>query len=156
MIASAQLQATTASNSPAITFPPNSAQKWVLPNGLTVIVQEDHSAPVASVQAWVRTGSVDEDAHLGAGLSHILEHMLFKGTKARGGERDRAGGAGCRRIYQRLHLLRSDGLLDRCAESRRARGDRRPLRCDDELDAAAGGIREGTGSDPARVRDGVR
>ena len=53
MIASAQLQATTASNSPAITFPPNSAHKWVLPNGLTVIVQEDHSAPVASVQAWV-------------------------------------------------------------------------------------------------------
>jgi zinc protease len=46
-------------------------------------VQEDHSAPVASVQAWCATGSIDEDAHLGAGLSHILEHMLFKGTKTR-------------------------------------------------------------------------
>ena len=66
-----------------ITFPPSSAQKWVLPNGLTIIVQEDHSAPVASVQAWCATGSIDEDAHLGAGLSHILEHMLFKGTKTR-------------------------------------------------------------------------
>src|SRR5207249_5216115 len=68
--------------SPAlISFPPSTAQKWILPNGLTVIVQEDHSAPVASVQAWCATGSIDEDQHLGAGLSHILEHMLFKGTK---------------------------------------------------------------------------
>jgi zinc protease len=66
-----------------ITFPPSSAQKWILPNGLTIIVQEDHSAPVASVQAWCATGSIDEDQHLGAGLSHILEHMLFKGTKSR-------------------------------------------------------------------------
>src|SRR5246500_3095540 len=64
-----------------IAFPPSTAQKWILPNGLTVIVQEDHSAPVASVQAWRATGSIDEDQHLGAGLSHILEHMLFKGTK---------------------------------------------------------------------------
>src|SRR5437763_628618 len=64
-----------------ITFPPNTAQKWVLPDGLTVIVQEDRSAPVASVQAWCGTGSVYEDEKLGAGLSHILEHMLFKGTK---------------------------------------------------------------------------
>ena len=46
-------------------------------------MQEDRSAPVASVQAWCGTGSIDEDAHLGAGLSHILEHMLFKGTKTR-------------------------------------------------------------------------
>src|SRR6266704_2370540 len=66
-----------------VNFPPSTAQKWVLPNGLTIIVQEDHSAPVASVQAWCVTGSIDEDQHLGAGLSHILEHMLFKGTKTR-------------------------------------------------------------------------
>ena len=83
MLATAHLQATSAGGSPAITFPPNSARKWVLPNGLTIIVQEDHSAPVASVQAWCGTGSIDEDAHLGAGMSHILEHMLFKGTKTR-------------------------------------------------------------------------
>src|SRR5438270_9185234 len=67
-----------------ITFPPSTAHKRILPNGLTVIVQQDHSAPVASVQAWCATGSIDEDQHLGAGLSHILEHMLFKGTKTRG------------------------------------------------------------------------
>jgi zinc protease len=77
------LKATASDDSAVITFPSSSAQKWVLPDGLTVIVQEDHSAPVASVQAWCATGSISEDEHLGAGLSHILEHMLFKGTKTR-------------------------------------------------------------------------
>ena len=52
-------------------------------NGLTLIVEEDRSAPVASVQAWCGTGSIHEGKWLGAGLSHILEHMLFKGTSAR-------------------------------------------------------------------------
>ncbi len=78
------LKAAPTESSAVITFPPSSAHKWILPNGLTMIVQEDHSAPVASVQAWCATGSIDEDQHLGAGLSHILEHMLFKGTKTRG------------------------------------------------------------------------
>src|SRR6266704_1240135 len=83
MFSSANLKAASTDDSTAITFPPSSAQKWVLANGLTIIVQEDHSTPVASVQAWCATGSIDEDQHLGAGLSHILEHMLFKGTKTR-------------------------------------------------------------------------
>src|SRR5436190_12188639 len=83
MFISANLKAASVEDSSVITFPSSSAQKWVLPNGLTIIVQEDHSAPVASVQAWCATGSIEEDQHLGAGLSHILEHMLFKGTKAR-------------------------------------------------------------------------
>src|ERR1700736_7094027 len=77
----ANLNAAPANDSAAITFPPSSAKKFVLPDGLTLIVQEDRSAPVASVQAWCATGSIDEDERLGAGLSHILEHMLFKGTK---------------------------------------------------------------------------
>jgi zinc protease len=75
------LKAAAVDDSAVITFPPSSAQKWVLPDGLTLIVQEDRSAPVASVQAWCGTGSIYEDEKLGAGLSHILEHMLFKGTK---------------------------------------------------------------------------
>src|SRR4051812_21100261 len=78
---SAHLKASAPENSTGIVFPPSTAQKRILPNGLTIIVQEDRSAPVASVQAWCGTGSVDENEHLGAGLSHILEHMLFKGTK---------------------------------------------------------------------------
>ncbi len=77
------LRSSPSGNVSGVSFPPSSAQKRSLPNGLTIIVQEDRSAPVVSVQAWCGTGSVDEDQHLGAGLSHILEHMLFKGTKSR-------------------------------------------------------------------------
>jgi Predicted Zn-dependent peptidases len=83
MLNTPKLNVGTRAESPVISFPPNTAERWVLPNGLTVIVQEDHAAPVASVQAWCATGSIHEDKHLGAGLSHILEHMLFKGTKTR-------------------------------------------------------------------------
>jgi zinc protease len=79
----ANLKAIRKMESPVISFPPNTAQRWTLANGLTIIVQEDRSAPVASVQAWCAAGSTTEDKHLGAGLSHILEHMLFKGTKTR-------------------------------------------------------------------------
>src|ERR1044072_7054507 len=80
---SAHLKVAATENSAGITFPPSTAQKRVLPNGLTMIVQEDRSAPVASVQVWYATGSGDEHEHLGAGLSHILVQMLFKRTKTR-------------------------------------------------------------------------
>lgn len=60
-------------------------ERHVLPNGLTLIVQPDPAAKVASVQVWVKSGSVHEGAQLGAGLSHYLEHLLFKGTKRRAG-----------------------------------------------------------------------
>ena len=58
-----------------------------LENGLTIIVREDHSAPVVSAQAWAMAGSIHEGKWLGAGLSHVLEHMLFKGTTTRPGSR---------------------------------------------------------------------
>jgi zinc protease len=58
-----------------------------LDNGLTIIVREDHSAPVVSAQAWCGAGSIHEGRWLGAGLSHVLEHMLFKGTTTRPGSR---------------------------------------------------------------------
>ena len=80
MLGSCNLK-TTRTDDATITFPATSANKFVLPDGLTLIVKEDRSAPVASVQAWCHTGSIYEDDKLGAGLSHILEHMLFKGTK---------------------------------------------------------------------------
>jgi len=64
-----------------------SATLTVLDNGLGIIVREDPSAPVVAVQAWCRTGSVHEGRWLGAGLSHVLEHMLFKGTERRTGPR---------------------------------------------------------------------
>ena len=58
-----------------------------LENGLTLIVREDHSAAVVSAQAWCKAGSIDEGRWLGAGMSHMLEHMLFKGTTTRGSGR---------------------------------------------------------------------
>jgi len=64
-------------------LPESRAQVFNYENGLTLIVEEDHSAPVASVQAWCGTGSIHESDKMGAGLSHILEHMLFKGTTSR-------------------------------------------------------------------------
>ena len=79
----AQLKAIPVEEGTGLSFPPASAERRLLPNGLTLITHEDRSAPVASVQAWCGTGSIDENEHLGAGLSHILEHMLFKGTKTR-------------------------------------------------------------------------
>ena len=63
----------------------NRPERLVLPNGLTVLLHCDDSAAIASVQVWVKTGSIHEDSQLGAGLSHFLEHMLFKGTERRAG-----------------------------------------------------------------------
>lgn len=60
-------------------------ERRVLPNGLTLLVKEDAFAPVASVQVWVKTGSIHESQWLGSGISHFLEHMLFKGTERRAG-----------------------------------------------------------------------
>jgi zinc protease len=62
-----------------------SVERTVLPNGVTLILKPDRSAALASVQVWVKTGSIHEGEHLGAGLSHYLEHMLFKGTTRRAG-----------------------------------------------------------------------
>ena len=58
-------------------------ERRVLDNGLTVVFCEDHAAPVVSLQLWIKTGSIHEDKWLGAGLSHYLEHLLFKGTPTR-------------------------------------------------------------------------
>jgi len=55
----------------------------VLDNGLTVILLEDHTAPVVTIQAWVKAGSITEGEYLGSGISHFVEHMLFKGTERR-------------------------------------------------------------------------
>ncbi len=67
------------------TFWREPVDRFVLPNGLTVLLKPDRSAALASVQVWVKTGSQHEGAQLGAGLSHYLEHMLFKGTTRRAG-----------------------------------------------------------------------
>src|SRR4051812_27722785 len=62
---------------------PRSIHKTILPNGLTVLVQEDHSAPVVAIVTYVKAGYFDETDEQN-GLAHALEHMFFKGTQKRG------------------------------------------------------------------------
>jgi zinc protease len=56
-------------------------RKTILDNGLTVLLREMHHAPVASFWMWYRVGSRNERAGI-TGISHWVEHMLFKGTPA--------------------------------------------------------------------------
>jgi zinc protease len=58
-------------------------RREVLDNGLTLLVQRDDSAPVVSVVTHVKAGFFDEPDRW-AGISHVLEHMFFKGTPRRG------------------------------------------------------------------------
>ena len=60
-----------------------------LSNGLTVIVQENHVAPVATVRCSVKnTGSAYEGKHLGAGISHVLEHVVAGGSTTHRSEKE--------------------------------------------------------------------
>jgi len=56
---------------------------YKLDNGMTVVIREDHFAPVVALQVWVKAGGADEN-DIEAGVAHVHEHMLFKGTKKRG------------------------------------------------------------------------
>jgi zinc protease len=51
-----------------------------LKNGLRLIVNEDHSSPIISVQVWYNVGSINERPGI-TGISHLFEHMMFKGSK---------------------------------------------------------------------------
>ncbi len=55
-------------------------------NGLSLLLRPSAAHPVVSLQIWVRTGSMQEGQHLGSGLSHLLEHMVFKGTRNHTGQ----------------------------------------------------------------------
>jgi len=61
----------------------NQTQETTLANGLRVIVKEDHRSPVVVSQVWYKVGSQDEPKGL-TGISHVLEHMMFKGTAKHG------------------------------------------------------------------------
>ncbi|MBI3318056.1 MAG: insulinase family protein [Candidatus Omnitrophica bacterium] len=68
---------------PQVLPPPPFLTRRVLPNGLVLLIEEDHSQPLAAFQAVVQTGSATEGPLTGSGVSHVVEHMLFKGTKRR-------------------------------------------------------------------------
>src|ERR1700686_4563940 len=57
----------------------------VLPNGLSIITEEMEHIRSVSIGIWIKTGSRDEDLQWN-GISHFVEHMVFKGTKHRTAE----------------------------------------------------------------------
>lgn len=58
-------------------------QRVKLKNGLTILLREDHNSHVCAIQIWVNTGSANE-TDKEAGITHLIEHMIFKGTEKRG------------------------------------------------------------------------
>ena len=60
-------------------------QQFTLPNGLRVIVHEDHKAPIVAVNIWYHVGSKDEPAGR-SGFAHLFEHLMFNGSENHTGE----------------------------------------------------------------------
>jgi zinc protease len=73
MLAALMLAAATAL--PQIPF-----EKYELPNGLTVILSEDHRAPLTAVDLWYHVGAVNERPGK-SGFAHLFEHLMFQGSK---------------------------------------------------------------------------
>ncbi len=69
----------TASISHAEVLAANNTFETTLNNGLKVIIREDHRSPMVMTQIWYKVGSSDESGNT-LGISHVLEHMMFKGT----------------------------------------------------------------------------
>jgi zinc protease len=88
--------------------------EYTLANGLRLVVKEDHRSPVVVSQIWYRAGSIDE-LNGATGVAHVLEHMMFKGTKkvpggefskriaAAGGRENAFTGRDYTAYFQQLH-----------------------------------------------------
>ncbi|SET55668.1 zinc protease [Nitrosospira multiformis] len=94
-----------------------STHEFTLGNGLRLIVKEDHRSPVVISQIWYKAGSIDE-VNGRTGVAHVLEHMMFKGTKkvpggefsrliaAAGGRENAFTGQDYTAYFQQLHKSR--------------------------------------------------
>jgi len=71
---------TTTAKAPAIPIPDIPYTKFVLPNGLTVLVHEDHKAPIVAVNTWYHVGSKNEKPGK-TGFAHLFEHLMFSGSE---------------------------------------------------------------------------
>ncbi len=109
------------STEPAIDIPRLDARVHTLPNGLEIILREDHEHPLVSVQVWIRAGSIHEENWTGAGLAHCVEHMLFKGTASRSAEditrdiQERGGQVNAYTSFNRT-VYWIDGLAEHAAD----------------------------------------
>jgi zinc protease len=72
--------ARTAAKSPQIPIPDIKYTKFVLKNGLTVLVHEDHKAPIVAVNTWYHVGSKNEKPGK-TGFAHLFEHLMFSGSE---------------------------------------------------------------------------
>ena len=75
-------------------IPPIPFEKYTLPNGLQVILHEDHSTPIVTVNVWYHVGAKNEQPGK-TGFAHLFEHMMFQGSKHQNdyfGPLQRAGG----------------------------------------------------------------
>jgi zinc protease len=68
------------SQTPAVDIPKIDIQKFTLPNGLEVILSENHRLPMVAVDLWYHVGPVNEAANR-TGFAHLFEHMMFQGSK---------------------------------------------------------------------------
>ena len=73
-------KSTTATKPAAIPIPDIPYTKFVLPNGLTVLVHEDHKAPIVAVNTWYHVGSKNEKPGK-TGFAHLFEHLMFSGSE---------------------------------------------------------------------------
>jgi len=80
LVVAAALAVTAVSLSAAVRPPRLQYQMMTLPNGLRVILSEDHSTPIVHVQLWYHVGSKNERPGR-TGFAHLFEHMMFKGSK---------------------------------------------------------------------------
>src|SRR5262245_58411360 len=74
------LAATSLTTSAAVPPPKLQYDLSTLPNGLTLVLSEDHSTPVVNLQVWYHVGSKNEKKGR-TGFAHLFEHLMFKGSK---------------------------------------------------------------------------
>src|SRR5512136_1404668 len=79
-LAAALALAAAPAAAPSIETPKIAFQRFVLPNGLVLVVHEDHKAPVVAVNVWYHVGSKNERPGK-TGFAHLFEHLMFNGSE---------------------------------------------------------------------------
>ena len=80
VLAAGIVYAATQPSSAAVRPPKLQYEITTLPNGLTLVLSEDHSTPIVHLQLWYHVGSKNEK-HGRTGFAHLFEHLMFKGSK---------------------------------------------------------------------------
>src|SRR6266446_2132755 len=88
-----------------------SFQKFVLPNGLTLVVHEDHKAPIVAVNVWYHVGSKNEKPGK-SGFAHLFEHLMFTGSE------HFKGGADQRAFFEAMERIGATDLNGTTSEDR--------------------------------------